>query len=660
LTGSGGCGKTRIALQAAADLLDGNDDGVWFVELASVSDAALVPQTIARALGLREEPGLTLTQSTLEYLRTKILLLVLDNCEHVLDACIEFVDAILRNCPRVSVLATSREVLGISGESAFRVPSLSLPDAGSTPSAEVVGDFEGVRLFVERALQVQADFALTDQNASSVAAICRRLDGIPLAIELAAARVRAMPVDQIEQRLDQRFLLLTGGSRSALPRQQTLRSALDWSFNLIGDKEKALLRRLSAFSGGCTLESAEVVGEGSPVEHREVLDLLTQLIDKSLVVYGVRGNGPRYWLLESVRQYAVERLFDSEEVDDVRWRHCRHYLGIAEASELDLIGGVQLQQGHATFEAEHDNLRSALSWSLAAPDDDDTAQRFIGAMNFYWVVVNRLREGNEWTHRALARTPSKSALVMSRAFEGAMYLAFFTGELDRSAIMAQESLVAARLANDPHQIGMSLFLVGLVEVHQGRLEQAEAISSEGLGIGHSLGAPRLIERHLVLKGLAAWMGDRFEESRAYFRETLDISRKRQDEWHVGVTLSNLAYVTRKCGDLAEASRLHLEGIVQCRRIRDRRGIGWHLVGMAGIQSEEGRIEEAARLIGVADALLAEVGSLLPPPQQMDHDQTAATLQLALGEEKFDDLARIGKEAHSESEIDRILALFSSP
>ena len=303
LTGAGGSGKSRLSLQVAADPLDGEGDGVWLVELAGLSDPALVPQAVTGVLGVQEAAGKTVQQALVDWLKPKRLLLILDNCEHLVAACATLAADLLRNCPNIHILASSREPLAVAGEQTYRVPSLSLPDPKQAQTVEGLSQYEAVRLFIERAQAVQPSFSVTDASASAVAQVCFHLDGIPLAIELAAARVRSLSAEEINARLDNRFRLLTGGLRVALPRQQTLRALIDWSYDLLTETEKSLLRRLSVFAGGWTLEAAEVVCAGEPVEDFEVLDLLTALVDKSLVVAEPAGDGTRYRLLETIRQY---------------------------------------------------------------------------------------------------------------------------------------------------------------------------------------------------------------------------------------------------------------------------------------------------------------------------------------------------------------------
>jgi non-specific serine/threonine protein kinase len=325
LTGTGGCGKTRLALQVAAELLDAYPQGVWLVELAPLADPALVPDVVAGALGVRAGPSQPIQATLLSYLRSRQLLVILDNCEHLLDACAHWVDSVLRSCPAVRILATSREALGIAGEMSWRVPSLSLPSADRGPSS-TEAESEAIRLFVERARAVQPNFTLTERNAPLVAQLCQRLDGIPLALELAATRVRALPLEQIAARLDQRFRLLTGGSRTALPRQQTLAAAVGWSYDLLAEPERQLFNRLSVFAGGFTLEAAEAVcGDDN------ALDLLSSLVGKSLVVAdGGVGGVERYRLFETLRQYGREKLVAAGEAAEVHQWHAAYYLRRAE------------------------------------------------------------------------------------------------------------------------------------------------------------------------------------------------------------------------------------------------------------------------------------------------------------------------------------------
>src|SRR5215210_5399636 len=342
LTGSGGCGKTRLALAVARELAEGFEDGVWVVELAPLADPTLVPQAVASTLGVREQPGRSLTETLSDYLGSKKVLLVLDNCEHLVEACAELAEALLRSSPELRVLATSREALGITGEVAWLVPSLSLPDLRRLPDIESLPQYEAARLFVERAAAVKPSFTLTEQNAVAVAQVCYRLDGIPLAIELAAARAKVLSVEQIADRLEDSFGLLSAGGRTAMPRHRTLHATMDWSHELLPEEEQILFRRLSVFAGGFTLDAAEAVCAGEELERDEVLESLSHLVDKSLVIMREVGGEGRYRLLETVRQYAREKLSESGEAGQASERHAGYYLALAEEAEPELKGERQV------------------------------------------------------------------------------------------------------------------------------------------------------------------------------------------------------------------------------------------------------------------------------------------------------------------------------
>ena len=476
LTGSGGCGKTRLCLQVAADSLERFPDGAWLVELAPLSDPGLVPQTVATVLGLKEEPGKPISQTLTDYLKDKRLLLLLDNCEHLLDGCAQLADALLRQCPQVTILASSREALGIGGEQAYRVPSLSLPDPKQAHTPASVAPFEAVQLFTDRALLARADFQVTDQNAATLASICYRLDGIPLAIELAAARVRSLSVEEINRKLDQRFRLLTGGSRTALPRQQTLRALIDWSYDLLHDPEKRLLQRLSVFAGGWTLDAAEQVCAGDGVEEREVLDLLTSLCDKSLVVVEQNDGHYRYRLLETVRQYARERLLESGDVEAVRERHRDYFLALAQTakSALGSLGRDQsawLEQ----LDVEQDNLRAALAWSLDEPQASEPALQLCGLLEQFWLRQAQSREGRKWCDAAVARAGATGkTAIYAQAVLAAGTFAYRLGDYGAARISLERALAVANGIGDRAMQTRALVRLGVAASMQGNFARAQA------------------------------------------------------------------------------------------------------------------------------------------------------------------------------------------
>ena len=375
LCGPGGAGKTRLALAVARDLLEGFEGAVWWVELAPISDPELVPRAVASALGVPEAPDRSPTEDLVAFLERRKAFLILDNCEHLVEACADLADTLLMTCPDLQLLATSREPLRVAGETAFMVPSLSLPEPGRESTAEELAGYEAIHLFVERARAVDSGFALTEGNAPAVAQLCDKLDGIPLAIELAAARTRVLTVEQISEKLQDPLGLLTTGSRTAAARHQTLRATLQWSYELLDAQERGLLGRLSVFAGGWTLEAAEAIGKTAEAEGRvsnlPVLDLLSQLVDKSLVVAEADAEGAlRYRMLEPIRQFAREKLEESDEEPEVRRRHAEHYLALAETAEPELVGPDQgLWIGR--LRTEFGNLREAHSWSLEPGDDEE-------------------------------------------------------------------------------------------------------------------------------------------------------------------------------------------------------------------------------------------------------------------------------------------------
>ncbi len=634
LTGSGGCGKTRLALQAAADMLDASADGAWLVELASLADPALVPQTVAAVLSLKPGEGKSLTQTLADSLRNKHLLLVLDNCEHLLDACAQLADALLRQCPHVLILATSREGLGIAGETTYRVPSLSVPDPKQPQTPVSLSHYESVRLFIERALQVQTAFTVTNQNAPALATICHRLDGIPLAIELAAARVRSLSVEEVNQRLDQRFRLLTGGSRTALPRQQTLRSLIDWSYDLLDEPEKSLLCRVSVFSGGWTLEAAEHACSGGRAEEWQTLDLLTSLADKSLVGAEQHLGATRYRLLETVRQYARDRLLEGGDGEEWRDRHLAHFLSLAEEAAPHLEGADQAWLER--LEAEHDNMRGALEWSLTASPGPEAGLRLAGAIWWFWFVRGHYAEGRAWLSGLLAAEPAgQSKAARAKALNGAGLLAWRQGELLAARALLEESQAIRRELGD--RMGMARSLNNLGLVAWGHRDSARALFEECLAIWRELGDRRGIATSLAnLGGLAVGQGD-YAVARTLLEESLALLRELGNRHIMGITLSNLGIVAHGQGDYAAARTIHEESLAIRREIGDRLGMADSLEELAAVAALE-RPDRAARILGATERLREEIGAPLPASRRSRYEGQVATARAAIADEDAFDRA----------------------
>lgn len=638
LTGAGGCGKTRLALQVAAELLETFPDGVWFVELASLADPALVPQAVATVLGVQETPGRSLIETLIDSVRARRLLLLLDNCEHLVGACAHVAEKLLQACPNLQILATSREPLGIGGETPYRVPSLSLPEAGPLPSVARLTQSKAVRLFIERAVTALPTFTVILGNAPAVAGVCRRLDGIPLAIELAAARVKALPVEQIEARLDDMFRLLTGGSRTALPRHQTLRALIDWSYDLLSEEERALLRRLSVFAGGWTLEAAERVCSGEGMEAWEVLDLLTALVEKSLVQYGEQDGEARYRLPETVRQYARDRLLESGEAEEMRHRHRDRFLEMAERAEPELRGAQQLRWLNR-LEVEHDNLRAALECCEAEEGGAEVGLRFVAALWRFWVMRAHFREGRQWTQRVLSRRGAGSVALRARALLVHGILADWQGEHASSHLLIQESLALARTARDPWGAAFSLFRLGFCALDEENDAQAQALAEECLGLAQQVGDKWLILHGLALMAEVAHARGEFEPATRLCQESVALSREVGDQWVGAQRCLAFADLMRSRGHYAQAMTLHREGLVLSVELRDKRGIAWHLEGLAGVAAAQGRPDEAVRLMGASEALREAVGAELSPhagpgPHRPDHEHTVASTRAILGAAAF--------------------------
>ena len=569
LTGTGGVGKTRLSLAAAADLAGEYADGAAFVELAPLADPDLLPQLVLAALGLREETGQSPEATLVAHLRGRHALVVLDNCEHLVAAAAALAERVLRACPRVSVLATSREPLGVPGEATWRVPSLS--PAGA------------IALFTERARAVRPDLTLSESAAPALAHLCQRLDNIPFAIELAAARTAALSVEEIAERLDDRFRLLSGGARTAVPRQQTLRAMVDWTYDALSDLERRVFDRLAVFGSSFDLEAAEqVVGEAG------VLDVLTGLVNKSLVVVERSGAGgrTRYRLLETMRFYARERLAESGDATEVRTRHLARAVAIATEAEAALDGPDQAAVLDR-LEAEHDDLRVALAWGTSG-GDPEPALRLATALGRFWEVRGHLSEGRSWLEAALAAggggdVPGLRAVALNWA----AVLAQHQGDYDAARGLYEHSLALRRRLED--RLGTSAALVGLgnLAALQGRLDVARAQFEEALAIGRDLEEPQVVAASLTNLGWVAHARGDLAGARAMYEEALEVRRRRGDGHGTAMVLANLGDLALQQGGLDVAHALHTEGLELRRRLADRSGVADSLAALGRVALARG-------------------------------------------------------------------------
>jgi non-specific serine/threonine protein kinase len=632
LTGPGGSGKTRLALAVASEVVEDFRDGAWLVELAPLSDPDLVAQAVAQALGVREAPGRPLIGVLLEHLESRRALLVLDNCEHLIDACATLADTLLGFCPRVRILATSREPLGIGGENTWLVPSLSLPDPEHPPAFESLTDYEAIRLFVERAGAVASAFELTEQNVPVVARLCHRLEGMPLAIELAAARVRVLSVEQICSRLEDSFVLLTGGNRNTLPRQRTLRAAIDWSHVLLDDKEQALFRRLSVFTGSFDLDAAEEVCGGENLEHDEVLDQLTSLVDKSLVEVAERDGAARYRLLETVRQYAREKLEGSGEKPSIRRRHAGFFLELAERVEPK-INGKDREFWLGRLDTDHDNLRSALAWSQKTAEAE-TALRLAGALSWFWFHREYWSEWRRWLDGALAIRESVGepthAAAKAKALSGGGFLAWMQGDQQTARSKLEESVALWREVGDRQGLAQALrFLSGSFE-SQGDYAAARPLAEESVELfreGEDTFGLGITLSRLGITALA--QGDH-AAARAALEEGVAICREIGDDWALALALRNLGIGALREGDLEEAVARLAESLKVLRETGNPLYMQ-NLELLAAAVSMRGDHRRAAILFGAAEALREGVGTFVLPLYRAEYDRGVAATRDGLDE-----------------------------
>jgi predicted ATPase len=561
LTGSGGTGKTRLSLQVVGDLLEKFDHGVWFVELAPLTDPELIPQTILSAIGIQEQQGKPPIEVLKEYLHEKKTLIVLDNCEHLIEASARIVNTLLNAALNLRILVSSREALGVKGEVSYPIPSLSLPDVKHLPALEQLSQYEAVRLFIDRTLLVSPHFNVNKDNAPFIAQICYRLDGIPLAIELAAARVKVMSVEQISRRLDDRFRLLTGGARTSLPRQQTLRALIDWSYDLLTEDERLLLCRLSVFAGGWTLEAAEEVCAGDGIDAYDVLDLLTQLVNKSLVVVESSQNGEtRYRMLETIRQYAREKLLEVGGSEAIRHQHLAYFVKLSEQAQPELFRSNQVSWLNK-LEDELDNFRMALEWALAT--DVESGLKLIVNLDLFLERRYDAREVDHWLVQLLKRYNEIDSLrAHALAIHGGMLAT--QGNVMEGYEIANQSLTLSRTISDKSAEAFSLLVMGAILSWLGDLEQSASMVQQSLKLYKSLGDKF---RQAVA---TAWLGrnpSNPERSKSFLFESLKLNRELGNLSGIAVMLSELANRAIQDGDFSSA----VQWLEEARTIH--RGLG---------------------------------------------------------------------------------------
>lgn len=613
LTGVGGCGKTRLALRLTADLAPAYPQRVWATELASVTDPGLVPIVVAETLGLQESGATSSAASLIANLGTQPALLLLDNCEHLIDAAANFVDLLLGSCPALRVIATSREPLHVTGEQQYQVPPLDIPDAEALGNIDAIKSSPAVQLFVTRVQAVQPAFDLSPSNAATVARICERLEGIPLALELAAARARVLGVEQLLARLDDSFQLLTGGSRVAPTRHQTLQAALAWSDALLTDAERVVFRRLAAFAGEFQLEAAEALcAEESPMPG-EVLDALTGLVDKSLVIVMSGEQTAWYRLLEPVRQYALEQLVEAGEFEEIQGRHAAFYLDLAEHVPVALQGPEQ-GQWLKQLEREQGNLRAALEWARQQTGSVYEL-RLAAALAPFWEMHGHLAEGLRHLHGALERAPTEPDMVRALragALANAGRLSFFfnqvpTSRFSEAETFTRESLEIARELGDEQLTGNSLRILGLVYRMQGDLPRATANFEEALSILGDLNDERGIALTLRHFGYAVYLDGNLAEGTRLVSESLERLRGFGDLRNVASTQALLGHMAQDRGEFAEALQLIVEGLTTDLHLGNNWFVSSDLLALSDVLFRAGQTHASVTFVGAAQALADRLG-----------------------------------------------------
>jgi predicted ATPase/class 3 adenylate cyclase len=692
LIGTGGIGKTRTALQVAADTQRGNGDGVWFVDLAPLDDPMLVPSAIAEVFNIADDGGTrNLIDLVAKALRSKKLLIVLDNCEHVISAAADAAERLLRACPGLRILATSREPLGVAGEEHYRMPPLAVPPEGVLMTAERVMHYAAAALFVARTHSVQRTFALTDENATVVAEIVRRLDGIALAIELAAPRINVLTLRELDRRLDERFTLLTHGSRTAHPRQQTLLALIGWSYDLLNPAEQSLLRRCAIFRGGWTLEAAQVICSDERFPDRNPLDLLSSLVDKSLVVFEVEGNGHSYRMLESTRQFAVDRLAETDEREELAARHCTYFTAVARRAN-DAYWQADTVLWTAQVRRDLENYRAAISWGLGGDGDTAAAATIVASLRWLWYETAQ-REGRSLTERAAALlSPDAPARVRS-------LIALATARLDyRTARAGSAAAEVARVLVGLTEVDRAEALTTLGQVLGRAGRQAESIASfeEGLAAARAARTPLLIA--WVLTVMSYWIGTAGDRARAHalLDEAAPLLRSHDDRQGLATLLSCRAELLFADGDPAAAlSNARAAEVVQresrgesqlttilgnaaayllaLRRFDEawaavrenlelcvvRDEVDWLAVSIghhAHLAAETGDVVRAARLLGYADAVFRKVGSTREPTEQLGYGRTRELIRAALSEDRIAVLITEGAAMEQDAAVAEALAI----
>jgi predicted ATPase/DNA-binding SARP family transcriptional activator/DNA-binding CsgD family transcriptional regulator len=635
LTGAGGSGKTRLAIEVARSLIRRFRDGVWMVDLSSSASFNDLLDTTIDVFGVVVARDQAPLDPLIDELHDQELLLLLDNCEHLLETCEALVSTLLHSCPGLRVLATSRARLQVEGEFVWQVPPLDLPFIETEPSIERLQAIESVQLFVERATFVRTDFKLTEANSRAVTQICQYLDGLPLAIELAAARVTMLTPAQIASRLTDSLRLLSSNSRTVTPRHQTIRATIDWSYDLLSSLVRTLLHRLSVFSGGWTLDAAEAVATGDGIDEQDLLDMLSELVDRSFVVVEAEDVHARYRFLEPVRQYAAEQLEASGEGAQVRRKHVEYLLALIEASQKDSTGPVRAVS-FKQVERELDNLRAALRWSLEG-GSIELGLRLGAALGDFWFVNGRQSEGRSWLSALLEHPASRStevAELRAKVIAAAFILAYRQGDYSSALALAESCLELHRLRQDQRGIAWALSSLAMPVGELGDLDRSEALLEESLALSRDLNDTYSIARALDTLGELNRAKGNFERARGYYSESLELFDQLDAKPHIAIVLHNLGQTALTLGDLASAMTRLRQSLRRYQDLGHTYGQISCLSGIAGAATLSGHPAQAARLFGAVHALREQNNVTADAADRIQLQRYLESLRSTLGEDVF--------------------------
>jgi non-specific serine/threonine protein kinase len=683
LTGAGGCGKTRLALRVATDLATLFADGVYWIELAVVNDPKLLHQAVLQALGLPESPNRDSIDLLADYFQAKHSLLILDNCEHIIDACARFASHLLQSCSKLNIIVTSREALDVDGELAWIVPPLQIPSIQSQSPLSDLSKYDAVRLFVARASMIVPDFALTKQNKDAVIKICQRLDGMPLAIELATARIKVLGVEQISERLDNALQLLTQGKRSAPSRHQTLRATLDWSYNLLSEAEKKLFRRLAVFAGGFTLEAAEAICAGDGIKPENILELVASLVSKSLLVLVERNaklqatpeGAIHYRFLEIIRHYACERLIEAGDEATIRNRHLSYFHDWTLMNEAELYTAEQLTL-LTNLDRDLENIRGALQWALKT--QPVMALRMATALTLFWNVRGYTTEGRRWGKQALQETEhdltSEAIGARARALSMVAFLTMTQGDNQSASDLVAQTIPMLRAQNDELGLARALFVQSASLSFLGQSSMARAAADESFELGSRLGDPFTLTIALAIMagalfrvgeiataqrfmqealsnswrlaspvslslalwtvGMAALAQGNLKMARQFMEQSLLHIRQVGDKHRINMIASDLAHILRRMGSMREAEKLYVEAIHGWRDYGQFGGMARCIECLAFIAIDEKRDKRAARWLGAAEMIRDTSHAEMIPPEQEEYQRELAILRGRMSPDDF--------------------------